>query len=207
VLIGFLLYIYRSNGINKNLSKILYYDYRGYDREVIKDPLEYFLHNSQPSGRTPPVAVHRENAVKTTTNSNQGEILNLKENCQMTTERDNKIFDNPVINELEIGVDKSVQSVALKGTITVSDYEELSAVELLKLDKRNTLAFLKDRMVLDHSILSLVFLKSLKFPLFIRTHQLTFNLSMQFAVNAMLYTDDVIDARQTNMESVYIHFI
>jgi hypothetical protein len=98
-------------------------------------------------------------------------------------------------------------SLPSKKVITIPDYEELSPIELLKYDKRTTLHYLKDLMILDHPLLSLVFRKSLKDPMFMRILQMVFSFSMQFAINAMLYTDDVIDERQSAMAGVTIILI
>jgi hypothetical protein len=132
----------------------------------------------------------------------EGEVLNLKENVQAITSERNNININNSAHNTHNNQPEVAQPV-FKRPITISDYEELDPKELLEFDQRTTLTYLKDLMILEHTILSLFFFKSLKFPLFMRVLKVVFNISMQFAVNAMLYTDDVIDARQTNKENVY----
>jgi hypothetical protein len=63
-------------------------------------------------------------------------------------------------------------------------------------DNRSTIHHLRDSLIIEHSFVSILLKKSLKDPLFIRVLKLEFGLSMQFAINAMLYTDDYIDKRQ-----------
>jgi hypothetical protein len=205
MLLSGLLYVYRFRGIEKSLNKLIYYDYRGYNCDIVKKPEYYFL-KPQGTPAEPPITIENRsithNSNKTSSpEKEQGVILQLRENKDpITTEREN-ININNVDNE-DARVTKSDIIAVTKELITIPDYEELSPNELLKLDKRSTLTYLKDLMILDHTILSLVFRKSLKEPLFIRVLQMVFSFSMQFAINAMLYTDDVIDQRQSKLANV-----
>jgi hypothetical protein len=229
MLLSSLLYAYRHQGIEKNLLKIIYYDYRGYDRDIIKSPEDYFI-GPQGVPIKPSISIMKTGIKTTSPEEHHDNILQLRENHQdpIATDREHIHInssgdENEQISKEEIQIDSLSSAVkgmitipdyeeiqidslssAVKGMITIPDYEELPPDKILKLDKRTTLTYLKDLMILDHAILSLVFRKSLKDPLFIRVLQTVFSLSMQFAINAMLYTDNVIDERQSKLATVTI---
>jgi hypothetical protein len=213
MLLSALLYAYRSQGIEKSLLKIIYYDYRGYDRDIIKRPQNYFL-GAQDIPTEQPVVIESKNVAHgvekaASFEKHQNNVLQLKENKDfITTERENILTNNSVTQNAATAAKENINNLTpvSKGLITIPDYEELLPKELLKFDKRTTLAYLKDLMILDHTILSLVFRKSLKDPLFIRVLQVVFAFSMQFAINAMLYTDGVIDERQSKLADVTMTF-
>jgi hypothetical protein len=211
LLSGFL-YVFRSRGIEKNLFKIIYYDYRGYDREIFKKPDNYFRKGGQPIAIVNPVITDNKLA-----DNDRGGVLKLRENTQLiTTDRENIHINNPENIHNNNPTNDNVQftkrdvdlrtspPVSNKGMNTIPDYNELSPVEQLKHDNRSSLPYLKDLMICEHTILSLVFRKSLKDPLFIRVLQMVFSFSMQFGINAMLYTDNVIDDRQSKLADVNI---
>jgi hypothetical protein len=200
-----ILYVFRSRGIEKNILKIIYYDYRGYDRDIFKKPEDYFQKSTEQ-----PIAI--ENPVITDNNltdNDNDNILKLRENRQpITTDREKIHINNPTDDNCSTNRDVNLRTSSPgsnKVTITIPDYSELSPIEQLKHDKRSTLTYLKDLMICEHTILSLVFRKSLKDPLFIRVLQMVFSFSMQFGINAMLYTDNVIDDRQSKLADVNIY--
>jgi hypothetical protein len=208
-----LLYRYRTAGIEKNLSKILYYDYKRFSKDM--RPEDYFTNNHQLKEipTNPPLTV--ENRIQThngiTTdrqNCEDDNILQLKENkvADGTTDRENVKMDN-LTNTRVGGSEELIASSCISKSISIPDYAELTPLELIKYDKRSTLTYFKDMMILNHKVLSLIFKRSLKAPLFIEMLKLVFSLSMLFAVNAMVYTDDVIDKRQVDMKDVRFLFI
>jgi hypothetical protein len=79
--------------------------------------------------------------------------------------------------------------------ITINDYFALAPIDSLIYDKRTTLQYIKDNMILQHPIVSLIFKRSFIDPLFLRILQQTFGLTLKFGINAMLYTDGYLDAR------------
>jgi hypothetical protein len=205
VLLSGLLFVYRSRGIEKDLLKIIYFDFRGYDREIFKKPENYFR-----KGAGHVVAIENQiitDNITISPENDHGDVLKLRENREpMTTDRENIHINNPTDNNVQFTKRDEDQgnspSVSNKGTNTIPDYNELSPIEQLKHDKRSTLTYLKDLMICEHTLLSLVFIKSLKDPLFIRVLQMVFSFSMQFCINAMLYTDNVIDDRQSKLADV-----
>jgi hypothetical protein len=125
--------------------------------------------------------------------------LKLKENNNEITENEivhntNKTNNNEIIitthNSITTHNNITTQVNEFK---TLPDYEQLTPTELHIYDKRPIMTYLKDMLILDHPFLSLLFKRSLKDPSFIRMLRLVFSLSMQFAVSAMLYTDNLID--------------
>jgi hypothetical protein len=211
--------MYRLKRIEKHLSKILYYDYRCFDKET-ETPEYYFEGLGGEKAEvidSPTTIVEKKNTsiqgiadiqtdrpmVETDNN-----VLQLRNNRDVSeVDRANFKINNFIIQK-EVGVITSEKpenkhnGLRIK-TISVPDYDELSARELIKFDKRTTLVYFRDLLIIDHSIISIIFKTSLKDPLFIRVLQLVFILSMQFAVNAMLYTDGLIDKRATEQEDVY----
>jgi hypothetical protein len=91
-----------------------------------------------------------------------------------------------------------------KRIITIADYESLEPIDLLKFDKRTSFEFLKDLLVLDHALLTFLFKRSFKDPFFLRLIKLTFSLSLQFGINAMLFTDQYIESRAEAASVSYI---
>jgi hypothetical protein len=78
--------------------------------------------------------------------------------------------------------------------ITLKDYENLTPGEFLKYDHRRFLTYVLDNIKEDHSLLT-VFLKySLMDPVYIRSINLVTKLSMNFALNAMIFSDSYIDS-------------
>jgi hypothetical protein len=86
--------------------------------------------------------------------------------------------------------------------ISVEDYEELDHDLAIELDQRSALKYLWDMLVLEHSFISLIFKRSIIDPAFLRVVKLVFALSMQFAINAMFFTDQMISNRIGNQSSV-----
>ena len=65
---------------------------------------------------------------------------------------------------------------------------------MLKFDERKFGQYYKDMIFSDHPIISLGTKHSLMEPLTIRLVQLFFSLSLNFALNAIFYSDDYIEA-------------
>jgi hypothetical protein len=126
-------------------------------------------------------------------------VLQLKDNdlAIQKTENNQQINNYIVQDTTQVHADiilhNSKTSLDEK-IISVYDYEELNPADMIKYDKRTTYIFLKDKLITEHSLLSLIFKRSLKEPAFIRILKLNFSLSIQFALNGMLMTDDNITA-------------
>jgi hypothetical protein len=85
---------------------------------------------------------------------------------------------------------------------TAKDYSELSRHEQLIYDKRSFGAYLKEAVINEHRIISILFKKTLFHPLFIKVNKLIFELSMGLAINALMYTANYIDKRATANDKV-----
>jgi hypothetical protein len=87
--------------------------------------------------------------------------------------------------------------------ISLEDYESLEPLKLF-CDKRPFLTMFKDLLIQDHSLISLIFKRSLFDPFFIRLAKFVFEIHMQFVFNAVLFDDSLIEARIDNVQAVYI---
>jgi hypothetical protein len=200
MLFSIVLFYFRAHGMSKNLSKILYFDYKCYNGD---NPEEYFS-KGKAIKIQPALTIENNPEIEGITTERQminTDKLQLKENNNKTDTI--KKLDDVVIGGDRLGeIPETKEKLCNK--ISIPDYEELSPEMLLKHDNRTTMTYLKDMIVVEHSVLSLIFRKSLKDPLFLRMWMLVYSLSMQFAFNALVYTDDIIDKRQVNKEPVFV---
>jgi hypothetical protein len=81
--------------------------------------------------------------------------------------------------------------------ITIKDYQELTIYELAFYDKRTFWLLYWDLLMEDHILLNVIFKRSIMDPLWIRLIYIVFNLSIMFALNALFFSDDLIDIRAT----------
>jgi hypothetical protein len=144
------------------------------------------------------------------TEINKDDVLQLNNNAEVCKDKETETQTN---NFMIPSNDKEVNQLNLHNTnnieksekiISLSDYNSLLPQDLLKYDKRTNMTFLKDILISEHSLLSLLFQKSLKNPAFIRLLRLVFSLNIQFAFNALLITDDYIDQIANNPNKVII---
>jgi hypothetical protein len=215
ILFSVVLFYFRASGIEKNLSNILYYDFKGYE-EGIK-PERYFSTTQSKLNATVPqvTAIDNRTDLGGITTERQkvndgGDILKLNENKDGTNppkQTDDVVMTNCSVNIPESKTQSAEPDDKLCSMISIPDYEELTPKELLKYDNRTTVRYFRDLLFVHHGVLSLVFRKSLKEPLFIRVWMFVFSLSMQFVFNALMYTDDVIDQRQANQKNVPIYYL
>jgi hypothetical protein len=223
----FLLRFYK---LENKLDRILYYDYKGYDGKYM-DPYDYFVDDAIKKPKGGKISDRNVDLEKTviikpsdmTPEGDNANVMKLKENDGInivSTDRNelnvNNYLSNTIVKtdqytydegkqvekDIDINDLKDVKKPHSLRLATLLDYAELDPSDSLIYDKRNTKMFLKDKLILDHPILSLIWNKSIKEPLFLRILQLEFSFSLQFAINAMLYTDGYIDMRQEDSDSV-----
>jgi hypothetical protein len=204
-----LLFMFRTQVIKKNIPKILFYDYQAYDG----DPDQYFsMPGSEVINPDKSIQIEHEGVTENVTTTERR--LQLKDNdehgVEVANARRDTVLVHNYLNRVDFtGSNKDIIEGGLNtknhSMISIPDYDALSPRDLIQYDKRTPMAYFKDILIVDHTILSLIFRKSLKDPLFIRVVMLVFNLSMQFALNAMVYTDDVIDQKQIKQDvSIYL---
>jgi hypothetical protein len=208
-----LLYIYRAWRIEKHLNKILYFDYQRFDRKEM-EPVDYFTDGCQLQNivTNEPILVENKGLVENSNiptdrqDMNDGDILQLKQNKleELASDRENFRVNNLATENTKNTIIKTVSPPKM---ISIPDYEQLKPTEQLDYDRRSTITYFKDVLILNHPVLSLIFYRSLKFPKFIELSKLIFSISMLFGVNAMCYTDDVIDQRQTDTKDVNLYII
>jgi hypothetical protein len=78
---------------------------------------------------------------------------------------------------------------------TIKDYEDLSPYEAPLYDRRPFYILFWDMLKDEHVIINLIFKQSLIDPLWQRIIYFIFNLSVIFAMNALFFSDDLIDLR------------
>jgi len=87
---------------------------------------------------------------------------------------------------------------------TLKDYEELSPFNAVLCDKRPFKQMFLDNLTDEHVVFELIWRVSILNPLWIRILFFFFNLSINFAMNALFFSDDLIDERTESPESVSI---
>lgn len=85
--------------------------------------------------------------------------------------------------------------------ITLKDYTALSLKERLKYDRRSFFKYLTDHIRTEHPLISIIFKRSLLEPVFIRYSLFMYSLIMNFAINAVMFSDDYIDIRAQSASS------
>jgi hypothetical protein len=213
--------------IDADINKVIYYDCLFYDKKIMliedyfnreQEKLEHIHNKVGDSGKKAlkaPFSWNRD------TDKANNDILNLNikpdTNADQKKDEDNVIQHNNFIDGINYNSksfskdyedsgqeanDKS-KKVEYNSPITIHDYDELGAMDIIEYDKRKFTKFLADELVMNHSIISLFFKKSLFDPVYIRIMKLIFQVSLQFCTNALLFTDDYIDARALNTQKVY----
>jgi hypothetical protein len=149
------------------------------------------------------------------------EILNL--NINMNKSLDNKLDEERVIQHnnfydnmnseknddydnkhIENKNESKLDKKEYNNPITIGDYEQLGPLDIIQYDKRPFCKYLADKLIMDHTIVSLIFKKSLFDPFYLRLLKLIFQISLQFCANALVFTDDFIDARALDKQKVNI---
>jgi hypothetical protein len=209
------------------LLKIIHYDCKSYKPNLSKE--DYFINqkidNSASQIVNPlPVqvgarmfenrsALERGTESHAFTSNNSPQKLNLKENVvendlqQSHSNIQSKDHSVAVNNFIEDDISSKKDSLEEKDkkisvSITMQDYHSLTLKESIKFDKRTFKAYLADNIIENHKIINLIFKKSLLHPLFIRINELIFDLSLTFAINALLFSDNYIDARANDPHKV-----
>jgi hypothetical protein len=214
--------------LEKYLPKILYYDSSGYEPEI--EIAEEYFDNPEMKHKEKNNESQKETCRELKSDIViENKKLQLKENKKETeyTKESNIDQDNEGDGKNEIvmnGENKTVDKTkifvnnytevkpsdlkattdipeTISKTISLEDYEKLSPDELFY-DKRTFFATMKDELIQDHPFISLIFKRSLIDPSHIRLINFVFEINMQFAFSAMLFTDDYIAARITNQKAV-----
>jgi hypothetical protein len=220
-------YFYTNkNWLCNNLTKILYHDAKSYEPRKMKAEEYFGFDIEEEKNGDKPCTENKKDEIKNN-NEKNNETVNEDTNNKETSrelKKDIDIAENKK-DILQLKENQNIQIVTLNNNyilerntktynkvvptqiakfnlITINDYEELEP-EKLNCDKRTFLNMLKDCCILEHSLVSLLFKKSLLDPAFIRLLKFIFNCSLQFALSAMLFTDNYIDKRLTNHNKVY----
>jgi hypothetical protein len=212
---GFL-FFFKFRNFEFNLPKILYIDSQNFFPNKMS-PEEYFKEATRikttklirqidseekdDQNNNPRTLIQVEH--EHTTNEN---ILQLADN-KINNNEGNDIKNNNFINQpssVDITPKQTVgfETAPSDAIYSILDYSNLKPKDSLKYDNRNIVTFIKDKLIADHTIINLIFNCSLREPKFIRIINLIFTLSMQLAINAMLYTDSYIEDLINNTNQV-----
>jgi hypothetical protein len=115
-----------------------------------------------------------------------------------TTVQNNFINEEDQVYEVQPEV---CDGLAQQVKVTLHDYKSLK-VKDFQYDKRSFLVYLRDELIVHHRLLSIVFKRSLISPIYLRLNKLIFELSMTFALSAMLFNDTLIDNRAEDSQNV-----
>jgi hypothetical protein len=210
---GFL-FLFKLRSLEFNLPKILYVDSQKFYPKLMK-PDDYFKETTTKSENNMAQINSPRNQIVTELGdiNNENTLLQLAENQNIGLENKEAIYNN--FAHRTTVVEKSIETVAkieegssddVQNIYSLLDYSNLNPKDSLKYDNRNTIKFIKDRFIADHTIINLIFNYSLREPRFIRVINLVFSLSMQLAINSMLYTDSYIEdlLAQANQVNVFL---
>jgi hypothetical protein len=222
-------YTTKRQWLEKNLQKILYNDAKGYSARK-NNPKNYFTlsananvkNNDNKDGNTSNTGGNGDttrelkNEEVVVTDNNNKNVLKLKDNelekskaTPIPIQDVNFNMNNYIVNsKLGEGNPKNDLGLFSKhtGLITKKDLEELED-ENLFYDNRTFTTMLKDLLISNHDIIALIFKRSLIDPGYLRLLKFIFECSLQYAINAMLFTDGYIDIRQTKKNQVLIFLI
>lgn len=94
---------------------------------------------------------------------------------------------------------------------TIKDFRLLNARRQLLIDKRGFCKFIQEDIKLNHSLLNLVYKKSILEPFFVRFILVMYNISVLLAMNAIFYTDGYLDAyakaKKEGQVIIFVYFI
>lgn len=90
------------------------------------------------------------------------------------------------------------KSSTSKPVLTLKDYETMKFEDLILYDKRSFVTYFIQTFMIEHSILEIIFIRSLLIPKLIRILLLFSCFSIDFTLNAVFYSDDYISSKYTN---------
>jgi hypothetical protein len=217
----------KEKQIDNNLTKIVYFDSNGFNPDKDK-PGVYFGNNTdtefkennsqkETSRELKHNIIIENNNLQLKENNKEAEftIVNNTDNINKESEKGNEMITMPnekgnemkqVNNFMEVSNQLKAPKNHLESkpnTISQKDYESLAPEDLFY-DKRTSGKVYTDLLIQEHSLISLVFKRSLFNPLFIRLVRFVLEINLHFGFNAMLFSDRFIEARITNPNSVYI---
>jgi hypothetical protein len=137
-------------------------------------------------------------AVNKLDKANNVDNMEIVDNVDSANNADKHIntVENGNTQNIVVTDKKNVDEAPAK-VLTIQDYEELTPLQGLTFDRRTAFQYLKDLMIIEHPVASIIFKRSFIDPPFLQILKETFKLSLQFGINAMLYTDGYIDQSQS----------
>jgi hypothetical protein len=90
---------------------------------------------------------------------------------------------------------------------TLEDLADLNPHLARLYDKRSFIRLMKDILMDENSLIQLFCKRSILDPLWIRVVMFIYNLSIMFAMSALLYSDDLIDSAAKVSQEEAVHYI
>jgi hypothetical protein len=197
------LFVFKLKNLDKHLPRILYFDRKGFSEKKILARKYFGMEEPEADENKKDSPLQKSPKV---VDEKRDQELQLRDNI---IEQDNTNAIPTITNELQVNNfiqsqsdDKQLVVKKTNHLISLPDYEELGPDDVLLFDKRTSTQLLKDNILTDHPIFSLIFKKSIFDPAFLRVLDLVFQYSIQFSVNAMFFTDNLIESRMSNPNKV-----
>jgi hypothetical protein len=128
--------------------------------------------------------------------------IKLHNNFLNRTDETQSNNDEIVRNEDNQNKNDNPQAVFNYKKVTYNDYLLLYPTELFDYDKRKFGKYFWDELVQYHSIIRIIFKRSLLEPSYVISLKVTFKINLIFALNAISLTDDMIENRANDPSRV-----
>ena len=130
------------------------------------------------------------NKIENKESNNELNQYPVKESEILDLGNEDNIVNFQQLTEKELFEKEYTDEIIIK---TKGDLNELPIEILLKVDKRTSFEYLWDDLKENHPIINIILIKSILNPFFIRLLEILFGWSLEFCLNALFFTDDVID--------------
>jgi hypothetical protein len=140
--------------------------------------------------------------LKVSTEANKGEGMVLEENRFDKDKKNDVAIDNNLVRVKEYKVENKSNGWTEYKYITYHDYTNIKEKEYLDYDLRTKKEYIRDEMIQHHTVIKLFFKDSVIDPRFISYLKFAFKTNLIFALNAMAFTDNLIEKRAANPSRV-----
>ena len=89
--------------------------------------------------------------------------------------------------------------------ITLKDYNSFTADQIVQYDKRKFIQIFWHFFLLRHSFVNAFIYCSILDPFHIRISKFFMNINLNFILNALLYSDNMIESRNLQSDTIYIN--
>eukprot|EP00340_Litonotus_pictus_P010940 CAMPEP_0170539902 /NCGR_PEP_ID=MMETSP0209-20121228/104293_1 /TAXON_ID=665100 ORGANISM="Litonotus pictus, Strain P1" /NCGR_SAMPLE_ID=MMETSP0209 /ASSEMBLY_ACC=CAM_ASM_000301 /LENGTH=143 /DNA_ID=CAMNT_0010842091 /DNA_START=547 /DNA_END=974 /DNA_ORIENTATION=- len=103
-------------------------------------------------------------------------------------------------SKLEVIQEAIREKLSLNDIKTDADFDSLSIEKRLEIDDRSFWVLFWEKLKKDHNLLNLIFFKSIVKPLWMRITGVMFQYSLDFALNAVFFSSDLINSQAQEKE-------